>query len=314
MSKKKKKNKKNNASNKVHIKTDTNKNVNVKGNNTQANKEVEPKKVDSSTNLENNKEAQVNKHEKEVETNINASEETKINVIIECDNTQANKEVELNEADKATDLEKSYDKTQVNKTEKENESNRSDENKESSIKSNTSNNAINNFFKKHKYSIITTVAMISTAALSTLVCYNHYTSKLSKIYQDNIESAEANSKLSKLGEKLIKKDSLNPDLVYNIDVEYDYKFESFKDTIMDHFAITSSSMDNLQEVFVVQSTDPNLVYKEFGKYKDTLISNKNKNNEQIVEDIKLDKVGNYVYFIAAKNSTKIEKSLLDEIK
>lgn len=311
MSKKKKKKKNNNNSNKVHINANTKKNVNIKDNK-EINKEVEPKNVDKTINLKKDNKAKVNKCEKEADTKANTNGETEISVNVESNNTVDTKEVDLNKSDKTTTLENSTEKTMVNKSEK--EANISNSNKEESNKGNTSNNSSNNFFKKHKYSIITTVAVISTAALSTLVCYNHYTSKLSKIYQENMESVETNSKLSTLGEKLIKKDLLSPDLVYNIDVEYDYKFESFKNTIMDHFAITSSSTDNLQEVFVVQSTDPNLAYKEFEKYKDTLISNKNKNNEQIVEDIKLDMVGNYVYFIAAKNSTKIEKALLDELK
>lgn len=98
-----------------------------------------------------------------------------------------------------------------------------------------------------------------------------------------------------------------------------FAFESIQDKIEDGFVIHAMMNVKLREVFFVKTTDVDAVEKAILDYKEgnlELFSNGygGEDNATAVADAKINKVGNYVYFIATPNSDEVEAKLLELIK
>ena len=96
-------------------------------------------------------------------------------------------------------------------------------------------------------------------------------------------------------------------------------FESVKDKIEDGFMIQAMMNVKLEDVFVIKTTDVDAVEQAIIDYKENnfrLFADGygGDENATAVANSKLEKIGDYVYFIATPNASEVESKLLELMK
>lgn len=112
---------------------------------------------------------------------------------------------------------------------------------------------------------------------------------------------------------------MNEQSVMVVDPKEHYLFEEVKDSIEDGFMIQAMINVKLNDVFVIKTSNPDAVMETIKKYKEESLRSfgdgyGGEDNITSVANSKLEKVGNYVYFIATVNSEEIENKLLETLK
>ena len=207
------------------------------------------------------------------------------------------------ESDKAKETTKVKQPSESNKA---NEQHISSHNKVKNLR-----NSYNKLNLKTKFILTGLISALGATATTSVVCTNYYNKKYSIETQES-SSYEENS-LSSLGKALEEKNILSIKPIYTIDPMYDYRFENIKDYIINSHIITSSSTQKLQEVYIIETSDTEIVYAELEKCKASMEENKNDDTEKALSKAILNKKGNYVYLIVSDNAPKIEKYILKHL-
>ena len=112
---------------------------------------------------------------------------------------------------------------------------------------------------------------------------------------------------------------MNEQSVGVTDPKEHYIFEEVKDSIEDGFMIQAMMNVKLNDVFVVKTSNPDVIKEKIEDYKTNNLKMfgdgyGGEDNITAVANAKLDQVGDYVYFIATKNSDEVEAKLLEQLK
>lgn len=122
-------------------------------------------------------------------------------------------------------------------------------------------------------------------------------------------------------EKAIDNDTLLPLNHQGIDAKESYIFENVKDVITEGFVNQALMNVQLQDVFVIKTTDVEKVKSAIEDYKNNALElfaggYGGEGNATAVADSILESKGNYVYFIATSDSDAkdVEAKILEAIK
>ena len=156
-----------------------------------------------------------------------------------------------------------------------------------------------------------------SSIISSLITYN--LTKPAHINTDTIitttTEVDISSIMSKLeNNKLIK---INP--TYSLDYSFDSTFDNIKEEALAIETRVLNSKENLQEIFIIQSTNPKNIELELKMYKESLVelykSKSDKKEElNIAKNIIIDSYNDITYFIAAKNGKDIKNFIETELK
>ena len=113
------------------------------------------------------------------------------------------------------------------------------------------------------------------------------------------------------------KDLVEQSLPYEIN-NFDY-FNDVQDKITEGFIIRAAINLRLEDVIVIKTEDPDAIYTTLESYKEDMIMRPfgdgygAEENAEYAANTIVEKKGDYVYLISAKNAANIEKTILSVI-